>query len=36
MLTFTMFMSACGAAIVKSSAYVVSCAESGGGGMSEV
>ena len=30
------FMSACGAVIVMSSAYVVSCTESGGSGMSEV
>ena len=34
MLTFAMFMSACGAVIVMSSAYVVSCTESGGSGMS--
>ena len=36
MLTFSMFMSACGAVIVMSSVYVVSCTESGGNGMSEV
>ena len=36
MLVFAMFMSACGAVIVISSAYVVSCTESGGSGMSEV
>ena len=36
MLTFAMFMLACGAVIVMSSAYVVSCTESGGSGMSEV
>ena len=36
MLTFAMFMSACGAVIVMSSAYVVSCTESGGSLMSEV
>ena len=36
MLTFAMYMSACGAVIVISSAYVVSCTESGGCGMSEV
>ena len=36
MLTFAMFMSACGAVIVMSSAYVVICTESGGSGMSEV
>ena len=35
-LTYAMFMSACGAVIVMSSAYVVSCTESGGSGMSEV
>ena len=34
MLAFAMFMSVCGAVIVMSSAYVVSCSESGG--MSEV
>ena len=34
MLTFAMFMSSCGA--VMSYAYVVSCTESGGIGMSEV
>ena len=38
MLAFAMFMSACGAVIVivMSSAYVVSCTESGGSGISEV
>ena len=36
MLTFAIFMSACGAVTVISSAYVVRCAESGGSGMSEV
>ena len=36
MLTFAMFMSACGAVIVTSYAYVVSCTEFGGSGMSEV
>ena len=36
MLAFAMFMSACGAVIVISSAYVVSCTESGGSGMSAV
>ena len=36
MLTFAMFMSVCGAVIVMSSAYVVSCTESGGSEMSEV
>ena len=36
MLTFAMFMSACGAVIVMSSAYVVSCTEFGDRGMSEV
>ena len=36
MLAFAMFMSVCGAVIVMSSAYVVSCTESGGSGMSEV
>ena len=36
MLAFAIFMSACGAVIVISSAYVVSCTESGGSGMSEV
>ena len=36
MLTFAMFMSACGSEIVMSSAYVVSCTESDGSGMSEV
>ena len=36
MLIFAMFMSACGAVIVMSSAYVVSCTESGGSGMSEM
>ena len=34
MLAFAMFM--CGAVMVMSSAYVVSCTESGGSGMSEV
>ena len=36
MLTFAICMSVCGAVIVMSSAYVVSCTESGGSGMSEV
>ena len=36
MLTVAMFMSTCVAVIVMSSAYVVSCTESGGSGMSEV
>ena len=36
MLAFAMFMSVCGAVIVMSSAYVVSCIESGGSVMSEV
>ena len=36
MLTFAMFMLACGAVIVMSSAYVVSCTDSGGSWMSEV
>ena len=36
MLAFAMFMSVCGAVILMSSAYVVSCTESGGSGMSEV
>ena len=36
MLAFAMFISACGAVIVILSAYVVSYAESGGRGMSEV
>ena len=36
MLTFAMYMSACGAVIVMSSAYVVRCTEAGGCGMSEV
>ena len=36
MLAFAMFMSVCGAMIVMSSAYVVSCTESGGSGMFEV
>ena len=36
MLAFAMFMSVCGAVIVVSSAYVVSCTESGGSRMSEV
>ena len=35
-LAFAMFMSVCGAVMVMSSAYVVSCTESGGSGMSEV
>ena len=35
-LSFAMFMLVCGAVIVMSSAYVVSCTESGGSGMSEV
>ena len=34
MLAFAMFMSVCGAVMVMSSAYVVSC--TGGSGMSEV
>ena len=36
MLAFAMFMSVCGAVIVMSFAYVVSCTESCGSGMSEV
>ena len=36
MLAFTMFMSVCGAVIIMSAAYVVSCTESGGSGISEV
>ena len=36
MLTFAMFMSACGAVIVMSSASVVSCTASSGSRMSEV
>ena len=36
MLGLAMFMSVCGAVIVMSSAYVVSCTEFGGRGMSEV
>ena len=36
MLAVAMFMSACDAVIVISSAYVVSCTESGGSGVSEV
>ena len=36
MLVFAMFMSVCGAVIVMSSAYVVSCTESGGREISEV
>ena len=36
MLAVAMFMSVCGAVIVMPSAYVVSCTESGGSGMSEV
>ena len=36
MLAFAMFMSVCGVVIVMSSAYVVSCTESGGRGMSQV
>ena len=36
MLAFAMFMSMCSAVIVMSSAYVVSCTESAGSGMSEV
>ena len=35
MLAFTIFMSVCGAVIVMSSAYVVSCTESGGSVISE-
>ena len=36
MLAVAMFISVCGAVIVMSSSYVVSCTESGGSGMSEV
>ena len=36
MLAFAMFMSVCGAVIVMSPAYVVSCTKSDGSGMSEV
>ena len=36
MLAFAMFMSVCGAVIVRSMAYVVSCIESDGSGMPEV
>ena len=36
MLAFAIFMSVCGAVIIMSSAYVVSCTESDGSGMSEV
>ena len=36
MLAFAMFMSVCGAVIVMTYAYVVSCTESGDSGMSEV
>ena len=36
MLAFAISMSVCGGVIVMSSAYVVSCTESGGSGMSEV
>ena len=36
MLAVAMFISVCGAVIVMSSAYVVTCTESGGSGMSEV
>ena len=36
MLAITIYMSLGGAVIVMSSAYVVSCSESGGSGMSEV
>ena len=36
MLAFAMFMSVCGAVIVMSSVYVISCTESDGSGMSEV
>ena len=36
MLAFAMVMSVCGAVIVMSSAYVVSCSESGDSGISEV
>ena len=36
MLAFAVFLSVCGAMIVMSSTYVVSCTESGGSGMSEV
>ena len=35
MLTFVTFMSACGVVIAMTSAYVESCTESGGSGMSE-
>ena len=36
MLDFAIFMSVCVAVILMSSAYVVSCTESGGSGMLEV
>ena len=36
MLAFAMFMSVCGAVIVMSSAYVVSCTEFGGSWMRRV
>ena len=36
MLAFAMFMSVFGAVIVMPPAYVVSCTESGGSGVSEV
>ena len=36
MLAFAMFMSVCGAVIIMSSAYVFSCTEYDGSGMSEV
>ena len=36
MLAFPIFMSVCSAVIVMSSAYVVSCTEAVGSGMSEV
>ena len=36
MFAFAMFMSVCGAVKVISSAYVVSCTESSGSGISEV
>ena len=36
MLAFAMFMSVCGAVMVMSFVYVVSCIELGGNGMSEV
>ena len=36
MLAFAIFMSVCGVVTVMSFAYVLSCTESGGSGMSEV